>query len=113
MPRLLDLVERESDTLLSARTSGFKSCEAVWLMGETPSRGAFPMILKQISLEQRPRERAKEKGIESLNDAELLALILENGSKGENVIDLSNRLISTFGIGQINSLSLHDLIKIK
>lgn len=71
------------------------------------------MILKQITLEQRPRERAKEKGIESLSDAELVAILLEKGTKGENVIDLSNRLISTFGLQRLNSLSLQELMKIK
>jgi DNA repair protein RadC len=69
------------------------------------------MILKQISKEQRPRERLKAG--DALNDAEVLALILEKGSKGENVLDLSHRLISTFGIEALNSLSLSELMKIK
>ena len=71
------------------------------------------MLIKQISEEQRPRERLKFKGVDSLSDAELLAIILQNGSKGENVIDLSNRLITTFDIGKLNSLSLQELMKIK
>ena len=64
-------------------------------------------------MEQRPRERLKFKGTESLSDAELLAIILQNGSYGENVVDLSNRMISTFGLDKLNSLSLNELIKIK
>lgn len=71
------------------------------------------MLIKQIALEQRPRERAKEKGIESLGDAELVAILLEHGTKGESVVDLSNRLISTFGIQKLNSLSLRELMNIK
>ena len=43
---------------------------------------------KKIALEQRPRERLKTKGLDSLNDSELLAIILQNGTHGENVIDL-------------------------
>ena len=69
--------------------------------------------IKDIALEQRPRERLKFKGAESLSDAELLAIILQNGSHGENVIDLSNRMISTFGLDKLNSLSLNELTKIK
>ena len=69
------------------------------------------MILKQIAADQRPRERLKSGAI--LSDSELLALILGNGSKGENVIDLSHRLISTFGIEGLNSLSLAELTSIK
>jgi DNA repair protein RadC len=71
------------------------------------------MLIKEIALEQRPRERVKSKGIESLNDPELLALILENGTNDENVIDLSHRLINTFGLEEKNSLSLSELMKIK
>ena len=69
--------------------------------------------MKQIAIEQRPRERLKEKGVENLSDTELLALILEKGNIGENVLDLSNRLISTFGMDKLNSLSLQEFMKIK
>ena len=71
------------------------------------------MRIKDISNEQRPRERLREKGIESLNDSELLAVILQSGTQGENVIDLSHRLISTFGVEGLNSLSLAELTSIK
>src|SRR3989338_2727834 len=71
------------------------------------------MKLKEIALEQRPRERLRFKGADSLSDAELLAILLQNGRHGENVIDLSNRLISTFDLGKLNSLSLNELMKIK
>ena len=69
------------------------------------------MRIKEISIEQRPRERLKSGA--NLNDAEVLALILEKGTKGENVLDLSHRLISTFGVEGLNSLSLAELMKIK
>lgn len=71
------------------------------------------MRIKDISLEQRPRERLKIKGIDSLNDSELLAIILQNGTNGENVIDLSHRLIALFGLDKLNLLSLTELMKIK
>jgi len=44
----------------------------------------------------RPRERLKSKRIDSLNDSEVLALLLETGTNGENVIDLSHRLIQKY-----------------
>lgn len=71
------------------------------------------MLIKEISIEQRPRERLKRSNAESLGDADLLAIILQNGSHGENVIDLGNRLISTFGLEKLNSLSLNELMKVK
>jgi DNA repair protein RadC len=71
------------------------------------------MKLKDISKEQRPRERLKTQGVNGLNDAELIAILLQNGSKGENVIDMSHRLINLYGLNTINSLSLSELMKIK
>ena len=61
----------------------------------------------------RPRERLKEKGAESLSDAELLAILPQNGTKGDNAIDLSNRLIYISSLDGINSLSLNELIKVR
>ena len=71
------------------------------------------MRINEIALEQRPRERLKTKGLDNLNDSELLAIILQNGTHGENVIDLSHRLIASFGLEKLNSLSLTELMKIK
>ena len=71
------------------------------------------LLIKEIALDQRPRERLKIKGIENLSDSELLAIILQSGTSGENVIDLSHRLISLFGLEKLNSLSLAELMKIK
>lgn len=71
------------------------------------------MRIKEIALEQRPRERLKNKGIDGLNDTELLAILLQNGTNGENVIDLSHRLIASFGFEKLNLLSLTELMKIK
>ena len=50
---------------------------------------------------------------DSLNDAELLAILMQSGFRGENALDLSNRIISLFGIEKLNSLSLSELMKIK
>ena len=69
------------------------------------------MKIKDISQEQRPRERLKAGQI--LNDAELLALLLGSGTKGESAIDMGNRLLSENGLDKLNSLSIQELMKIK
>ena len=69
------------------------------------------MKIKEIALEQRPRERLKAGN--SLSDADLLALLLGSGVKGESAIDLGNRLLSENGLDKINLLSLQELMKIK
>ena len=71
------------------------------------------MRIKDIPLENRPRERFVKFGPESLSDAELLALILQKGTFKENVVDLSNRLISNFGLDKLFSVSFKELQSIK
>ena len=70
------------------------------------------MRIKDISKENRPRERFLKNGATALSDAELLAVILQNGSRKENVVDMSNRLISKQGISKLSELSLKELQEI-
>jgi len=70
------------------------------------------MRIKDIPKENRPRERFLKNGATALSDAELLAVILQNGSKKENVVDMSNRLISKHGINKLYDLSLKELQEI-
>ncbi len=67
------------------------------------------MRIKDIPKENRPRERFQKSGASVLNDAELLAIILQKGTRGENAIDMGNRLICRFGIGGLAKLSLSEL----
>ena len=56
------------------------------------------MRICDISAENRPRERLRLNGTSVLSNQELLAVILKTGNKQENVIDMSNRLITEYGI---------------
>ena len=67
------------------------------------------MRIKDISIENRPRERLEKQGATALSDAELLAIILKIGNKQENVVDMSNRLLSKYGISKLSSCSLKEL----
>lgn len=71
------------------------------------------MMLREVAAYERPRERLNSEGVGRLSDAELLALLLEKGSFGENVIDLSHRLINCYGLENLNSLSLSELTSLK
>jgi DNA repair protein RadC len=58
-----------------------------------------PMI-RELPLSERPRERLKHAGAGALSNAELLAIILRIGGRGENVLDMAQRLLSTYhGLG--------------
>lgn len=67
------------------------------------------MRIKDIPQENRPRERFFREGANFLSDAELLAIILQKGTKEENVVDVSNRLIAKYGVDKLSSLSLVEL----
>jgi len=71
------------------------------------------MKIKDIPKEGRPRERFLKHGSETLSDAELFAILLRTGSKGENVVDMSNRLISEYGLDKLFECSLKELQEIK
>ena len=71
------------------------------------------MKIKDLPKQNRPRERFLKLGPEALSDAELFAIFLRTGSKGENVIDMSNRLIKEYGLHNLFDCSIIELQKIK
>ena len=54
------------------------------------------MKIKALNKEERPREKALTYGIESLNNRELLALLLRTGYKGCSALDVADSLLSNF-----------------
>ena len=71
------------------------------------------MKIKDLPEQNRPRERFLKYGPETLSDAELFAIFLRTGTIGENVTDMSNRLIAEYGLDKLFDCSLKELQKIK
>ena len=72
------------------------------------------MKLKNYPLEERPREKALHHGIESLNNIELLALVLRTGNKQESAIELAQRVINEIGgFRYLHDINYYQLIQIK
>lgn len=70
--------------------------------------------IKDIPQNERPKEKLLTYGAETLSNSELLALILRTGIQGENVLQLSDRLISELeGLDGILSASFKDITSIK
>jgi len=60
---------------------------------------------------ERPRERLAELGPQSLSSAELIAILLRVGAKGENAVRLGQRLLQTFGgIAGLHRASFDDVV---
>ena len=56
-----------------------------------------PLRVKDLAVSDRPQERLEKLGPGALSDTELLAMLLRSGSKGHNVITISQRLIAEAG----------------
>jgi DNA repair protein RadC len=55
------------------------------------------MKLKDQPASERPRERLREKGPDSLSPGELVAILLRTGLKGANVVDIGKQLVQRYG----------------
>lgn len=66
--------------------------------------------IKLWSEDERPREKIKLHGVETLTDAELLAVMLGSGTKDKNVVELSREILDSVGgdLNQLARLTLHD-----
>ena len=53
------------------------------------------MKVKDLPLDDRPREKLVLRGPQSLTDAELIAILLRTGTKGVSVINVAQNLINT------------------
>lgn len=56
-----------------------------------------PLRIHDMAEADRPRERLAARGAESLNTAELLAILLRTGLKGASAVEIGHQLIAKFG----------------
>ncbi len=73
--------------------------------------------IKEMYREERPYEKCEQYGAENLTDAELLAVLLRTGTKGENSLQLAKRILhpdfAQEGILNIHQWSMEQLLEIK
>lgn len=70
------------------------------------------LSIKEWAEDDRPREKALQKGIESLSNTELIAILLGSGNGQESAIHLAQNILSSVGnnLDELAKLSLRDLI---
>ena len=71
------------------------------------------LSVKKWSPEDQPREKLLAKGVNMLSNAELLAVILRSGTRIESVVELSQRILNTYGndLNRLGKVSATDLIR--
>ena len=71
------------------------------------------LSIKYWSEDDRPREKLISKGLQSLSDAELIAILIGSGSAKESAVELAKRILQSCdnNLHQIGKLSLENLQK--
>lgn len=70
--------------------------------------------MKDLPLQERPREKFKTSGFQRLSDIDLISLLIRTGSKDQSVKDLATTILLEIGsLSDLSNTSLERLSKIK
>jgi DNA repair protein RadC len=71
--------------------------------------------IKHWAEDDRPREKMLLKGTEALSNAELLAILINNGTREKSAVDVAKMLLAAVGndFNKLGSLSVKEIIKLK
>jgi DNA repair protein RadC len=72
------------------------------------------LTIHELPDQDKPREKLLHRGIDSLTDAEILAILLRTGTPGCNAIDLAQKLLDSFGsLGLLGRSTIVELSNFK
>lgn len=71
--------------------------------------------IKQWAIDDRPREKLLSKNPQTLSDAELLGILLQNGTRNKSAVDIARDLLFSCqnNLHELGRCSVHDMMKIK
>jgi DNA repair protein RadC len=71
--------------------------------------------INQWSEDDRPREKLLKKGVDTLSDAELIALLIGSGNREESAVALSQRILQAAGnhLDKLGRFSIKELMQFK
>ena len=71
--------------------------------------------IKHWSKDDRPREKLLLSGVVNLSNSELLAILIQNGTREKTAVDLAKEVMKRGkdNLGELGKLSIHELMKIK
>ena len=66
-------------------------------------------------MDDRPREKLLSKNAQNLTDSELLAILINQGTREKNAVDLAREVLSSvkYNLMELGKLGVHDLLKIR
>lgn len=68
--------------------------------------------VKDIPIDERPRERLLNVGVQNLSNQELLSIIIRNGTKNKNVKEVALDLLKKYSLDDFKSISINQLINV-
>ena len=73
------------------------------------------LSIKEWAVEDRPREKMMTKGIRTLSEAELLAILIGSGNLDESAVEVSRRILASVNnnLNELGKKSINDLQKFK
>ncbi|TWI57103.1 RadC family protein [Halalkalibacter nanhaiisediminis] len=72
------------------------------------------LLIRDVPMRERPRERMLKEGSQALTNQEILAILLRTGTKEESVLQLSQRVLATFeGLALLKDAAIEELCNIK
>ena len=71
--------------------------------------------IKEWAVEDRPREKMMAKGMRSLSEAELVAILIRSGNLDESAVEVARRLLASVNnnLNELGKKSINDLKKFK
>lgn len=72
------------------------------------------LMIRDLPLDERPRERLLTEGAEFLSNAELLAILLRTGTKNQSALQMAHYILQeTEGLKFLNEMTIEELMTIK
>lgn len=94
-------IDHSSDTYTPSHRvyGGDSATEGNVVSGGHTTRNArtYPLKLRDLPIDDKPRERLLEQGPTTLSLQELIAIVLHTGTKSEDVLSMSKRVVREYG----------------
>jgi DNA repair protein RadC len=74
----------------------------------------YSLAIRDLPVQERPRERLMHAGAEALSTTELLAILLRTGTRTESALGLAERLVATLGsLKEVAEATVEQLSEVK
>jgi DNA repair protein RadC len=79
------------------------------------SKWNAPQGIRSWSPDDKPREKLRKKGAAALSDAELVAILIGSGKRGQTAVSLAKQILATVdhSVSRLSTCSLHQLRQFK